>query len=627
MAEGDGMDGASGEAVPAWDRRRFLLQASAAAITLTSGRGVCGSPRVKPEEASALGLNALLERIFRELLHEDPQLMTTLGLDKGEGAWARSRLNDVSRKQTMRVDRLRRQWQTELAHIGASTLSGMDAANYAVVRYKNELQLRGARNFSYGLDRPPSPYILSQLEGAYQSVPDFLDTQHVVEDRSDAEAYLARLSNFAQVLKDETDRARGDGEAGVIPPDFIIEKGLQKMRTLRSTAVEHTTLVASLARRTEAKGIAGDWAARAAALVSGPIWSALDQQIGLLRRWRPAARGEAGVWRLPKGDEYYSFAAHYQTTSEMIPDDIHRLGLELVGELSGAADRLFRQEGLTHGSVGERMASLFKDAQFIYPNTDAGRTLLLDYLNACVKAVSAKLPAYFGTLPKAGLEIRRVPVATEIGSPGGYYQDGTLDGSRPGAYYINLREMAEIPRWTLPTLTYHEGIPGHHLQGALVLEAAGLPMIRRTLWFAAYGEGWALYAEQLADEMGLYADDPWGRLGYLHDALLRAVRLVLDTGLHAKRWSRAQAIRYYVDTMGDPETVAATEVDRYCVWPGQACSYMIGKQMWLNLRSKAQASLGPKFDIRRFHDAGLLFGPMPLEVLENWMEAWIRTQA
>jgi uncharacterized protein (DUF885 family) len=187
--------------------------------------------------------------------------------------------------------------------------------------------------------------------------------------------------------------------------------------------------------------------------------------------------------------------------------------------------------------------------------------------------------------------------------------------------------MGEVPRWTLPTLTYPEGIPGHHLQGALVLEAASLPMIRRTLWFTAYGEGWALYAEQLADEMDLYASDPWGRLGYLHDALFRAVRLVVDTGLHEKRWTRERAIRYFVDTLGDPKTAAATEVDRYCVWPGQACSYMIGKMMWLKLRSRAQAALGTKFDIRGFHDAGLLDGPMPLEVLERCIDAWIRTQA
>jgi uncharacterized protein (DUF885 family) len=308
----------------------------------------------------------------------------------------------------------------------------------------------------------------------------------------------------------------------------------------------------------------------------------------------------------------------------MTPAEIHQVGLDQVAQLSAEVDALLKQHGLSQGGVGERLAALYKDPRFIYPDTDAGRTELLEYLNGCVKTVTAKLPQYFGTLPKAGLEIRRIPVETEAGAPGGYYEDGTLDGSRPGAYYINLRNMAEVPRWTLPTLTCHEGIPGHHLQGALVLEAGGLPMLRRILWFPAYGEGWALYAEQVADEMGLYEEDPWGKVGYLHDALLRAVRLVLDTGIHDKRWTRDQSIQYFTQTMGDPEPTAISEVERYCVWPGQACSYMIGKLTWLKLRSRTRAALEAKFDIREFHDRGLLSGPMPLEVLEQWIDGWMR---
>ncbi len=383
----------------------------------------------------------------------------------------------------------------------------------------------------------------------------------------------------------------------------------------------------SLVRRTAAKKIPGDWRRRAARIVAGPVRAALDGQIALLTRWRSSATGDAGVWKLPDGGNYYRFATHYQTTTSVSPEEIHALGLKLVSEVSGELDRLLAGQGMSEGSVGARVASLYKDPRFIYPDTDDGRAELLAYLNGRVKAVTQVLPRYFGTVPKAGLEIRRVPIADEIGSPGGYYEDGSLDGSRPGAYYINLRDMSEIPRWTLPTLTYHEGIPGHHLQGALVLEAGGLPMLRRTVWFAAYGEGWALYAEQLADEMGMYADDPWGRAGYLHDALLRAVRLVLDRAIHVKRWTRDQSIRYFMETMGDPAATAATEVDRYCVWPGQACSYMIGKMTWLKLRSRAQSALGTKFDIRTFHDTGLLSGSMPLELLELLIDAWIAQRA
>lgn len=612
-------------AVLAWDRRSFL-KASAATMALVSSQPLLAGSDRAGNAANASRLNELLDRIFREQMREDPETMSSLGLDRGEGAWARAKLNDVSIAHTARMIKLRQGWARALAQIDAASLTGRDAANYETVRYQNELVL-GAEAFSYGADGMPAPYVLSQLTGVYQSVPDFLDTQHVVNDRADAEAYLSRLMNFAQALNDETERARSNAGAGVIPPDFVIDRTLQQMIALRSASIDQTTLVASLVRRAKDKNISGDWAGRASALVSGPIWAALDRQIELLRLWRTTARSDAGVWRLPKGNEYYRFATQYQTTTAMAPEEIHNLGLELVRELSAAADGLFRQHQLTQGSVGERMVSLYKDARFIYPNSDEGRAQLLAYLNMCVKAVTAKLPDYFGTLPKAGLEIRRIPIANEAGSPGGYYENGNLDGSRPGAYYINLRDLTEVPRWTLPTLTFHEGIPGHHLQGALVLEAAGLPMIRRTMWFTAYGEGWALYAEQLADEMGLYASDTWGRFGYLHDALLRAVRLVLDTGLHAKQWTRQQAIRYYMETMGDPESVAATEVDRYCVWPAQALSYMIGKQFWLKLRSKAQARLGAKFDIRRFHDAGLLSGPMPLDLLERRIDAWIGEQA
>jgi uncharacterized protein (DUF885 family) len=486
--------------------------------------------------------------------------------------------------------------------------------------------LQGAQSFKFGADGFPAPYILSQLTGAYQAVPDFLHSQQVVADQSDAEAYLARLLEFARVMDEETARARADAAAGVVPPDFIIAQALAQMRALRAPPVDETALVASLVQHTRKKQIPGDWSARATAVVSGPVWSALDRQIVLLESWRSVARSNAGVWALPHGDEFYRFALHYQTTTGMTADEIHQRGLELVAELSDAANTLLSQQDLSHGTVGQRFAALYKDPRFIYADTDAARAQLLAYLNGCVEAVTAKLPAYFGTLPKAGLEIRRVPVAVEAGAPGGYYEDGSLDGTRPGAYYINLRNMAEVPRWTLPTLTYHEGIPGHHFQGALVLEEPGLPMIRRTLWFTAYGEGWAVYAEQLADEMGLYATDPWGRAGYLQAALLRALRLVLDTGLHAKRWTRIRAIRYYMETMGAPESAAAAEVDRYCVWPGQACSYMIGKLMWLELRSRSQALLGPKFDIRKFHDAGLLCGPLPLELLERRVDTWARKQ-
>jgi uncharacterized protein (DUF885 family) len=284
-----------------------------------------------------------------------------------------------------------------------------------------------------------------------------------------------------------------------------------------------------------------------------------------------------------------------------------------------------KAQGMTTGTVGQRLRAMYDDPKYHYPNTDAGKAQLLADLNGKVKVVQAKLPAWFKTLPKSTVEIKRVPPYVEAGQPQGYYQQGALDGSRPGAYYINLRDTAEIPSFFLPTLTYHEAIPGHHLQLSLQQEA-DLPLIRKVVWFSAYGEGWALYAEQLADEMGMYETDPLGRIGYLHDAMFRAVRLVVDTGMHQMRWSRETALAFFIDTLGDTDASAATEVERYCVWPGQACSYMVGKLTWLRLRARARAALGARFDIREFHDAGLLPGATPLTVLDGVIAAYTKAK-
>jgi uncharacterized protein (DUF885 family) len=561
-------------------------------------------------------LNEVFERIARQMLEQQPQRMALLGLDNGAGAWAKSRLNDASVAQAQRMVELRAGWLAELARVDRSRLSGLPAVSYDTVRYQIEVAQQGGKRFKFGVTDFATPYVLSQLNGAYQSIPDFLDSQHAIATKDDAEAYLARLRAFGAVLDQETERACADAAMGVVPPAFLIDKALLQMQALRTTVVEKTTLVSSLERRARQRGISGEWAARAIELVRGPVWSALDRQIALLAQWRPRAVQAAGVARLPDGDAYYAFATRLNTTTELSAAEIHRQGRDCVEQLSAQADELLKRQGLTSGSVGERFATLYRDPRFIYPDTEAGKTQLIADLNALVNQVAAKLPRYFGTRPRAALEIRRVPAAVEVGAPGGSYNAGSLDGSRPGAYYINLRHTAEVPRWTLPTLTYHEGIPGHHLQATLKLEA-DLPLIRKILGFSAYSEGWALYAEQLADEMGMYAEDPLGRLGYLNDALLRAVRLVVDSGLHARGWSRERAIGYYMSTLGAPRSNAEAEIERYCAWPGQACSYMIGKLTWLDLRAAARQRAGEHFDIRRFHDLGLLAGPMPLDVLKR----------
>ncbi|MGD0143671.1 MAG: DUF885 family protein, partial [Rhizomicrobium sp.] len=353
---------------------------------------------------------------------------------------------------------------------------------------------------------------------------------------------------------------------------------------------------------------------------------ALDRQIALVKEMQGHATHDAGVWKLKDGESYYADSLINWTTSSMKPVDIHKTGVDLVKTLSAQIDTIMKAQGMTQGTVGERLRGMYNDPKFRYPNTDEGKDKLLADLNVKVQAVRAKLPQYFRTLPKANLIIKRIPKYTEAGQPGGYYQPASLDGTRPGTYYINLRDTAEVPSWTLPTLTYHEGIPGHHLQGSIQQET-NLPMIRKLSFFSAYIEGWALYAEQLADEIGMYDNDPFGRIGYLHDAMFRGVRLVVDTGMHAMRWSREDAIKYYVDALGDPDTSAATEVERYCIWPGQACSYMLGKLTILRLREKAKTALGPRFDIRDYNDAVLVSGAVPLAVLEQVVDRYIAAKS
>jgi uncharacterized protein (DUF885 family) len=577
-------------------------------------------------DIGAPALNVLFDAFMKEQFERSPELVTSLGLDTGAWASAKSRLSDQSLAQVARdkaatVDRIAR-----MKALDQAVFSAADKVNYATVLYTLEVEAAADRQFDYGGTGSGSPYVLSQLTGAYQQLPDFLDSQHGIETKADAEAYLARLEAFAGVLDQEIEQVRHDAGLGVVPPDFAIDKALVQMAALHDAPADKAVLVQSLVRRTKQKGLEGDYGGRATKIYDDKVVPALGRQIALMKDLRGKAVHDAGVWRLPKGEAYYAASLQSATTSDITPAEVHRTGLDLVASLSSRIDSLLKAQGMTQGTVGERLHALFKDPKYIYPNTDAGKDRMLAALNVKVKAVQARLPAYFRTLPKATVEIRRVPAYTEAGAPGGYYQAGALDGSRPGVYFLNLRDTAEIPMWIAETTTFHESIPGHHLQLSLQQEA-GLPLIRKVVWFSAYGEGWALYAEQLAEEMGMYEDDPAGRIGYLHDATLRAVRLVIDSGLHSMRWSREQAVKYYVDALGDPEPVAVTEVERYCVWPGQACSYMVGKLTWLRLRDRARASMGARFDIRDFHDAGLLPGSTPLAVLDGIIAGYEKAKA
>ncbi len=596
------------------DRRRLLLTAAATAVAAPT----LAQAAAAVTDADAR-LNALLDGWFEADIDESPERATNLGLDKGARAGLSSRLSEAG-PDAIRKDRDKAisRW-AELRAFDQTGLSEAGTLNYAIASFGRQTSAETAR-FAYGAGPGrPSPYVVTQLSGGYFSMPDFMDNQHRIEDAAGADAFLSRLDAFAGVLDGETAKIREDAGQGVIPPDFIIDRMLPQIRTLRDTSAADMSMIKSLARKAGALNLSG-YDARAVALVDQKIKPALARQIEALEKIRPDAVHDAGVWRLPDGEAFYAAGLKSNTTTTLSAKEIHAMGREQVAEISAEIDAILKSQGYTQGTVGERVQALNKDPAQLFPNTDAGKEELLKWLNEQVAALEPKLPAVFGRLPKTHVEVRRVPVSIQSGAPGGYYQGPPLDGSRPGAYYINLRDSGNWPKFALPTLTYHEASPGHHLQVALQRESGELPQWRRAGGFSAFNEGWALYAEAVAaNDLDAYATDPLGRVGFLMSYLFRAVRLVVDTGIHSERWSREQAVDYMAASGAKPLDASNSEINRYSVWPGQACAYKVGHTVIARLREEAQAK--PGFDLRAFHDKVLGSGSLPLAVLEGRMRA------
>jgi uncharacterized protein (DUF885 family) len=596
-------------------RRSFLVLSAAA-----SALAACGG------QTESARLGALLDRLSTDLLHESPEYATMLAVpeERAGGSYI-ARVSDASREAQRKIRGIYETGLGELRALDRTKLTPQEAVSLDVVATSFENDIADI-TFE---PNATSPYVVSQLTGAYTEIPDFLDSAHPLTDQVEVDAYIERLSGYARQLDQETALIAEDSAAGFTPPDFAIDKALQQLGQFAALRPAETVLVQSLNRRLPAVAEiaeAGrpDLLTRAEAIVRDEVLPAYGRQIDALRAVRGAAVHDAGCWRLPNGEERYAAALKSQTTTNMTADEIHELGVELVAELGAEMDAIFRSQGMTRGSVSDRVRELARRPEQLYANTDAGRAQLLAELNAQMAHITTLMPQYFGVLAQAGLEIKRVPTFTEAGAPGGYYQSAALDGSRPGAYYINLRDTAEWPKFKLPTLTYHEGTPGHHWQVSIAQESQGLPFIRSALLgFNAYQEGWGLYAEQLADEAGVYADNPFGRIGYLQSASFRASRLVVDTGMHAKRWTREQAIESMLAVTGDQPSYTTREIERYAVWPGQACGYMVGRQAIGRMRDSARAALGDAFDIKGFHDTLLSNGAMPLSVTQAQIEAWV----
>jgi len=598
------------------DRRAFLATTAGAALAAASPALAQGG-----EDAR---LHTLLDKIFDEQVDESPERATSLGLDKGPRAALKARLDDYSAAGRARRLEQTRARVAALKAIDRNALSKASQVDLDTVLYGQDAALTAGDRYKFGSAGGRfSPYVVSQQNGVYRSIPDFLDNQHRVQTAADADAYLSRLKAFAVAMDQDLDRMKADVAAGVVPPDFVCDLALAQMKALRDQAPEKTIMATSIAGKAKAANLTGDYTGPAAQIVAKEIFPALDRQIAEMQAVRAKATADAGIWKLKDGAAYYADALKASTTTTLSAEEIHKMGLDQVADITARLDVILKGQGRTTGTVAERLTALNDDPAQLYPNTDEGRAALIADLNVQVAAIAARLPQAFATLPKAQVTVKRVPAFIQDGASNGYYQSAALDGSRPAAFFINLKNTHEWPKYNLPTLVYHEATPGHHLQIALSQESDRIPIIRRTGGgFSAFTEGWALYAEQLADEMGVYKDDPLGQAGYLQSLLFRACRLVVDTGIHHKRWSREQATDYMVSVTGYPRSRALREVERYCCSPGQATSYKVGHTVWDRLRTEAKTKLGSRFDLKAWHDAALLSGSMPLTVLERNLAEW-----
>lgn len=594
-------------------RRQALAGLGAGASLLALG----GCERVLSQSVSAQSGEgaALLEDVAWNLLRREPERATSLGVDTGAHAALRAQLEDQSPAgQKAYAETLR----ADLARVQAFDTASLDAdtrTSFEVVESAYSTALEGFAlpygDVAVGSWRN-SPYVVIQNVGTYLDMPRFMDTSHPVKTAADAEAYVARLEALPAALDGELARIEAARGMGLVPPDFLLDAAISQMEQSIAETSGGGTMVDSLVTRTQEAGLAGDWEAQARSLVTGPVTEALKRQLEELKAERAVAKSDAGMWARPQGEEWYAWGLRAATTTTLSPDEIHQIGLDELDELHGRMDPILKEIGYTTGSVGERMRALAEDPRYKFAEGDPGRKEIMDFIHERIEWITAQMPRAFNTLVDPNLEVRRLPPAEEPGAPGAYGGAGSKDGTIPGRMWINLRTTDLHRKYDLADLTYHETIPGHVWEGEY---SNRLPLIRSILSFSAFSEGWGLYAEQIADELGAYDEFKVGRLGYLQSLAFRACRLVVDTGLHHKRWTREQGRQFFVERNGSHPDEVASEVDRYCSWPGQACGYKIGHSEIVRQRTRAQEALGDAYDFKAFNDAVVLGGNAPLDVM------------
>jgi uncharacterized protein (DUF885 family) len=470
-------------------------------------------------------------------------------------------------------------------------------------------------------------YPVNQLGGIQSGLPEFMINTHHLESKKEAEQYIARVGQFDRAFDQVLEGLAHREGLGIVPPRFVIDHVLTEMRGLIEPGpagmVLHTHFVEKLGEMEDVDPDAGaELAGRLEAEIRETVIPAYGRLIAFFERQRTIATDDDGVWKLPDGENYYNWTLRHHTSTTMTADEIHRLGLEEVDRLQLEMRTILEEEGYPTEDLAATMNGLNREERFVYPDTDEGREQVIADFQAIIDEIDAGLGDLFDVRPESGVQVERVPEFRQATAPGAYYDSPPFDGSKPGTFYINLRDVKEIPSFGMRTLAYHEAIPGHHFQIAVAQELEGVPFFRKVVPFTAFVEGWALYAEHLAAEHG-FQDDPYDRLGYLTAQLFRAVRLVVDTGIHAQRWTREEALDYMLANTGMPEGDVVAEIERYIVNPGQACAYKVGQLEILALRRRAEERLGDDFDLAGFHDVVLTNGAVPLSILEQLVDRWI----
>ena len=574
-----------------------------------------------------VGINNYVNKFtVQTFLLDGPELLTGIGaIDNTPLDFHSGKLADYTKAQDEKTLEKIRKAREGLNKYGPDGLEGQELLTWEITAWFLDDIIRQAE-FEY------SSYRVNQISGPLVNLPSFLTDQHSFKGKKSVKRYISRLNEFGRVLDEVKARVEDDRDHGVVPPDFIIEKTIAGMESFIEGGASENPLITTLPEKLgEMDGLSEDEKAafidEATTVVQNKVIPGYEAMIALFEELLQSTNNDAGIWRIPDGDKIYAAALKSNTTTDFTPDEVHQIGLSEVARIADEMDAILRGQGLEEGTVAERVRILMEDPAQQFENTDAGREAMIAYLNELNDEVMAKAGDYFITLPPQPLEIVRIPEFSEDSAPGGYYQQPALDGSRPGRFFINQANTADNPKWTLPTLMYHEGAPGHHFQISSALLIEGIPFIRKFGLFTAYSEGWALYAERVAkNDMDMYDDDPLGDLGRLQAEMFRAVRLVVDTGMHAKRWTREEAIEYMVANTGMTDDEVTREIERYVVWPGQATAYKTGQLAIVKMRDYAEAELGDDFDIREFHELVLMNGAMPLGLLDKMVRDWVEEE-